>query len=252
MTKFRSEGIFSDCHPEVAAKRPSKGDAPLLRCYLLPMQIDVVSDTVCPWCYIGKRRLARALELRPEVEFDVRWRPFRLDPSVPRGGLDRRAYMKAKFGDGPGVKAMSETLRAAGLEEGIAFDFDSIERRPDTIDSHRLIRWAAAVGLQDAVVERLFQAYFTEGRDIGDPAVLEYLAADVGMDSVQVAELLAEDTDRAQVEREAALAGEMGITGVPTFIFANRFVLSGAREAEVLAKVIDKALDAEEEEPVSE
>jgi predicted DsbA family dithiol-disulfide isomerase len=216
------------------------------------MQIDVVSDTVCPWCYIGKRRLARALELRPEIEFDVRWRPFRLDPSVPRQGLDRRAYMKAKFGDSPNVKAMSEALRATGLEEGIAFDFDIIERRPDSVDSHRLIRWAAAVGLQDAVVERLFQAYFTEGRDIGDTAVLEYLAADAGMDSVQVAELLAEDTDRAQVEREAKLAGEMGITGVPTFIFANRFVLSGAREAEVLAQVIDKALEAEEEEPVSE
>jgi predicted DsbA family dithiol-disulfide isomerase len=211
------------------------------------MQIDVISDTVCPWCFIGKRRLARALEMRPDVEFDIQWRPYMLDSNVPRSGLDRRSYMKAKFGDGPNVQAMSEALRETGLEEGIAFAFDQIERRPNTLDSHRLIRWAGAAGVQDAAVERLFAAYFLEGRDIGDAAVLEYLAADIGMDSLQVAELLADDTDLAAVEREAKIAGEMGITGVPTFIFANRFVLSGAREPELLVRVIDKALDAAED-----
>ncbi len=209
------------------------------------MQIDVISDTVCPWCYIGKRRLARALEMRPAIEFDVQWRPYQLDPNVPREGADRVAYMMAKFGDGPRVAAMSETLKAEGLREGISFALDKIERRPNTLDSHRLIRWAAGLGIQDTVVERLFAAYFLEGRDIGDPAVLEYLAADVGMDSLLVAELLADDTDRAAVEREANLAGEMGITGVPSFIFASRFALSGAREPEVLVQVIDKALEAE-------
>jgi predicted DsbA family dithiol-disulfide isomerase len=213
------------------------------------MQIDVVSDTVCPWCFIGKRRLTRALEMRPEVEFDIQWRPYFLDSNVPRGGADRRAYMKAKFGDGPRTAQMSDVLRSEGGREGIAFEFDKIERRPNTLDSHRLIRWAASAGVQDAVVERLFAAYFLEGRDIGDPAVLEYLAADVGMDSIQVAELLAGDADAAQVEREAKLAGEMGITGVPTFIFASRFVLSGAREPEVLVQVIDKALEEPEEQP---
>lgn len=212
------------------------------------MQIDVISDTVCPWCFIGKRRLARALEMRPEVEFDVLWRPYQLDPNVPRGGVERRAYMKAKFGDGPNVAAMSQALAAEGAKEGIAFAFDEIERRPNTLDSHRLIRWAMAAGLQDSVVERLFAAYFLEGRDIGDPSVLEYLAADVGMDSLMVAEMLADDTDLAAVEREAKLAGEMGITGVPTFIFASKYVLSGARESELLVKVIDKALEAEEEQ----
>lgn len=215
------------------------------------MQIDVVSDTVCPWCYIGKRRLARALELRPEIEFDVQWRPYRLDPDVPREGVDRRAYMQAKFGNGPQMQAMGEALKAEGAKEGIAFAFDSIERRPDTLDSHRLIRWAAAAGVQDAVVERLFAAYFLEGRDIGDPGVLEFLAADAGMDSLQVAEMLADDTDRAAVEREARLAGEMGITGVPTFIFNSRFVISGAREPELLVRVIDKALEAAQAEPVA-
>jgi predicted DsbA family dithiol-disulfide isomerase len=207
------------------------------------MQIDVISDTVCPWCFIGKRRLQRALEMRPETEFEVLWRPYFLDPNVPSGGADRRAYMKAKFGDGPRTAQISEALKAEGAREGIAFQFDKIERRPNTLDSHRLIRWAASAGVQDAVVERLFAAYFLEARDIGDPAVLEYLAADVGMDSLQVAELLASDADAAAVEREAKLAGEMGITGVPTFIFASRFVLSGAREPEVLVQVIDKALD---------
>jgi len=211
------------------------------------MQIDVISDTVCPWCFIGKRRLARALGMRPEVEFEILWRPYLLDSNVPRGGLDRAAYMKAKFGEGPRVSAMSDTLKAEGLREGISFAFEKIERRPNTLDSHRLIRWAMTAGIQDTVVERLFSAYFLEGRDIGDPAVLEFLAADAGMDSIEVADLLSGDTDLAAVERETKLAGEMGITGVPTFIFANKFVLSGAREAEVLVQVIDKALEAAEE-----
>lgn len=216
------------------------------------MQIDVISDTVCPWCFIGKRRLSRALEMRPEVEFDVFWRPYRLDPTVPKGGVDRRIYMKNKFGDGPNVAAMSQALAAEGAKEGIDFAFDKIERRPDTLDSHRLIRWAGAAGLQDSAVERLFQAYFLEGRDIGDAGVLEYLAADIGMDSIQVAALLAGDTDLAAVEREAKLANEMGITGVPTFIFANRFVISGAREADVIVRVIDKANEAVDEQPTAE
>lgn len=211
------------------------------------MQIDVISDTVCPWCFIGKRRLARALEMRPEVEFEILWRPYLLDSNVPREGLDRAAYMKAKFGEGPRVSAMSDTLKAEGLREGISFAFEKIERRPNTLDSHRLIRWAMTAGIQDTVVERLFSAYFLEGRDIGDPAVLEFLAADAGMDSIEVADLLSGDTDLAAVERETKLAGEMGITGVPTFIFANKFVLSGAREAEILVQVIDKALEAAEE-----
>jgi predicted DsbA family dithiol-disulfide isomerase len=160
--------------------------------------------------------------------------------------------MKAKFGDSPRMSAMSEALKAEGLREGISFAFEKIERRPNTLDSHRLIRWAAAAGIQDSVVERLFAAYFFEGRDIGDPAVLEFLAADAGMDSLEVADLLSGDTDLAAVERETKLAGEMGITGVPTFIFASKYVLSGAREAEVLVQVIDKALEAEDEDTASE
>src|SRR5271155_2656882 len=178
------------------------------------MQIDIVSDTVCPWCFVGKRKLEQALAQRPDIPFDVRWRAYRLDPDVPRGGVDRRAYMNAKFGDSPRTSAMSDAIKAAGESEHIAFAFDRIEKRPDTIDSHRLIRWAASAGMQTDIVERLFKAYFEEGRDIGDPAVLVDVAREAGMDAELVADLLAKDADRELIEQEDALAHRMGISGV--------------------------------------
>ncbi|HWA30723.1 MAG TPA: DsbA family oxidoreductase, partial [Rhizomicrobium sp.] len=147
------------------------------------MQIDIVSDTVCPWCFIGKRRLEKALALRPEIEFDVRWRAYRLDPSIPPEGVDRKEYMRAKFGDNPNRLAMQEALNQAGESEGIAFAFDRILRSPNTLDSHRLIRWSATAGVQNEIVERLFEAYFEEGRDIGNHDILTEIAAEAGMDS---------------------------------------------------------------------
>lgn len=204
------------------------------------MQIDVISDTVCPWCFIGKRRLERALAARSEIAFDIRWRAYRLDPNIPRGGVDRRAYMRAKFGDSPRTAAMSNAIRDAGQAEGIAFAFDHIEKRPDTVDSHRLIRWAASSGKQSEVVERLFRAYFEDGRDIGDAAVLVDIARTAGMDSSLVEELLAQDADRDLIEREDALAHQMGVSGVPTFIFANKYAISGAHDSNRLVEVIDK------------
>jgi predicted DsbA family dithiol-disulfide isomerase len=208
------------------------------------MQIDIVSDTVCPWCFIGKRRIARAMALRPHVKFDVFWRPYRLDPTVPREGVDRRAYLKAKFGDSPRSSAMGEAIRSEGAGEGIAFAFDKIAKTPNTLDAHRLVRWSASAGVQDDMVERLFRAYFIDGRDVGDPAVLSAIASEAGMDGDLVARLLAGDADLEAVEREAGLANEMGISGVPTFIFDSKFMISGAREAELLVRVIDKALEA--------
>ena len=205
------------------------------------MQIDVVSDTICPWCFIGKRRLARALAERPDIEFDVRWRAFRLDPTIPPEGVDRRAYLKAKFGDGERPKAMSEAIRTAGESEAIAFAFDRIARTPNTLDSHRLIRWAGNEGLQDEIVEALFKAYFEDGRDIGNLDILVEIASETGMDSALVADLLEEDADRALIEREDELAHRMGISGVPTFIFANKYAVSGAHDPETLLQVIDKA-----------
>ena len=207
------------------------------------MQIDFISDTVCPWCFIGKRRLARAIAMRPAISFDVRYRPYRLDPSVPKGGLERAAYLAAKFGKNGGVEDAQKVIAAEGAREGIEFDFAAIRRAPNTLDSHRLIRWAALTGAQDEVVERLFAAYFENGEDIGDIRVLADIADVSGMDGAQVADMLESDQDLALVEREDQLAREMGVTGVPAMIFANKVAVSGAREPEVLTMVIDKALE---------
>jgi len=205
------------------------------------MQIDVISDTVCPWCFIGKRRLARAMAMRPAITFDVKWRPYRLDPTIPNGGTDRKAYMRAKFGTDPmKIVEMHKLIAAEGAKDGIEFDFGAIDRRPDTLDSHRLIRWAEATGVQDEVVERLFIAYFENGEDIGDIRVLADIADISGMDGVEVAQMLEGDEDRALVEREDQIAHEMGVTGVPAMIFGNRLAVSGAREPELLVSVIDR------------
>jgi predicted DsbA family dithiol-disulfide isomerase len=207
------------------------------------MQIDFISDTVCPWCFIGKRRLARAIAMRPEIAFDVRFRPYRLDPTVPKGGMDRDAYMTAKFGKNGGVSEAQRVIAAEGAKEGIEFDFAAIRRTPNTLDSHRLIRWAELTGVQDDVVERLFAAYFENGQDIGDIRVLADIADVSGMEGTQIADRLESDQDAALVEREDKLAHEMGVTGVPAMIFANKVAVSGAREPEVLAMVMDKALE---------
>ncbi|HKD46371.1 MAG TPA: DsbA family oxidoreductase [Rhizomicrobium sp.] len=207
------------------------------------MQIDFISDTVCPWCFIGKRRLARAMALRPNFAFDVRFRPYRLDPTVPRGGMDREAYMAAKFGKNGGIEEAQRVIATEGAREGIEFDFAAIRRTPNTLDSHRLIRWAALMGVQDDVVERIFAAYFENGEDIGDVRVLADIADVSGMDGAQVADMLESDQDASLVEREDKLAHEMGVTGVPAMIFANRVAVSGAREPDVLAMVIDKAVE---------
>jgi predicted DsbA family dithiol-disulfide isomerase len=207
------------------------------------MQIDLISDTVCPWCFIGKRRLARAMAQRPNIAFDVRYRPFRLDPTVPKGGLDREAYLAAKFGKNGGIEDAQRIIAAEGAKEGIEFDFAAIKRAPNTLDSHRLIRWAALTGAQDEVVERLFAAYFENGEDIGDVRTLADIADVSGMDGAQIADMLESGEDVTLVEREDQLAREMGVTGVPAMIFANKVAVSGAREPEVLTMVIDKALE---------
>jgi predicted DsbA family dithiol-disulfide isomerase len=214
------------------------------------MQIDVISDTVCPWCFIGKRRLARAMAMRPTITFDVKWRPYRLDPTIPKGGTDRKAYMRAKFGTDPmKIVEMHKLIAAEGAKDGIEFDFAAIERRPDTLDSHRLIRWAEATGVQDEVVERLFISYFENGEDIGDIRILADIADLCGMDGVEVAQMLDGDQDRALVEREDQIAHEMGVTGVPAMIFGNRLAVSGAREPELLISVIDRVMEVTAQQP---
>jgi predicted DsbA family dithiol-disulfide isomerase len=217
------------------------------------MQIDVISDTVCPWCFIGKRRLQKAMAQRPAITFDVRWRPYQLDTEVPKGGMDRQAYMRAKFGDDPErIVEMYKLIAAEGAKDGIEFDFASIQRRPNTLDSHRLIRWAEAAGVQDDVVERLFIAYFENAEDIGDIRVMADIADMCGMDGVEVAQLLESDTDLSLVAREDRIAREMGVTGVPAMIFGNRLAVSGAREPEVLLSVIDRVTEMAGNQPADE
>jgi len=207
-----------------------------------PVPLDVVSDTICPWCFIGKRRLEKALALRPDVEVDIRWRPYQLDSTIPAGGKDRREYLEDKFGGPEGANRVYDNIRKAGAEEGIAFAFDKIERTPNTINSHRLIRWAATAGCQDAVVERLFTLYFLEGGDIESVDSLVAVARETGMDADLVGELMAGDADVELVEREVRTAQKIGVTGVPCFILASSFGVMGAQSPETIAEAIDKAL----------
>ena len=207
-----------------------------------PVTIDVISDVVCPWCYLGKRRLARAVGLLPEIPVVVRWRPFRLDPTIPPEGVARADYLTAKFGSLEALDESHRQLGARGQEEGIAYNFDRITRSPNTMDAHRLVRWAAAEGVQDDMVERLFAAYFSQGLDIGDPAVLADLAADVGLDGEAVARRLAGDEDRELVAAEIENAYRIGVSGVPCYIIDRRLAVTGAHAAEVLVQAIEQAL----------
>ena len=200
------------------------------------MQIDVISDSICPWCYIGKRRLEKAIAARPDIAFDVIWRPYQLNPDTPREGYDRKAYMQAKFGGTDQAKGVYKVVQATAKEEGLEFSLEKQKRLPNTLDSHRLNHWAHTAGVQDAVIEGLFRAYFMEGADIGDPAVLVKVAKEAGMDSGVVAKLLAGDADRELVLREETVARRMGVSGVPCFIIDQRQVMVGAQETDMLLR----------------
>jgi predicted DsbA family dithiol-disulfide isomerase len=205
------------------------------------LTIDIVSDVVCPWCYLGKKRLERALAGDKGAPIKIHWRPYQLDPSIPSEGLERRAYMINKFGADGRIEAAHERLNALGAEEGIAFAFDKIARAPNTLDAHRLIRWAFVTDAQDKVVDRLFRLYFEQARDIGDRALLIETAGACGMDAEVVARLFEDGADVQEVREEIANAQSMGVTGVPFFIFAERFGVPGAQGADVLATAIDRA-----------
>lgn len=207
--------------------------------------IDVVSDAVCPWCYIGKRNLEAALADLPELDVEVRWRPYQLDATIPAEGVDRKAYLQRKFG--ARVDEIYGRVKDAGAAAGIPFAFEDIARSPNTLDAHRLIRWAASAGAQDAVVERLFRDFFIEGKDIGDRAVLIEAARDCGMDPAVVADLLAGDRDKDSVREEIASAQHIGVTGVPFFILGGKLGLPGAQPPDVLKRAIDKALEKADE-----
>ena len=205
------------------------------------LTIDVVSDVVCPWCYLGKRRLALALSQEHGGPVAVRWRPFQLDATIPAGGMDRRVYLATKFRDDKRLDEVHARLTALGAEVGIAYRFDAISRAPNTLDAHRLIRWAAVADAQDKLVERLFRLYFEEGRDIGERALLVDAARQCGMDGDAAAQGLADGRDVAAVRAEIAEAQSLGVTGVPFFIFASRLAVSGAQGVDALAKAIAQA-----------
>jgi predicted DsbA family dithiol-disulfide isomerase len=208
-----------------------------------PIVVDVVSDVVCPWCYLGKRRLDKAIAEQREP-IVVRWRPYQLDPSIPASGLDRGAYLKNKFGDVGRLESAHERLRALGAPVGIAFAFDAIKRAPNTLDAHRRIRWASVTGAQDAVVGRLFQLYFEQGGDVGDRKALLDVAAECGMDVELVQKLFSDNADIEEVHAEIDQAQKLGVTGVPFFIFAQRFGVPGAQEVDVLQNAIAQAKKA--------
>ena len=202
--------------------------------------LDVVSDVMCPWCYIGKRRLEKALEATSGIVVDIRWRPFQLDATIPENGMDRAEYLENKFGGAEGAKQVYQPIREAGEAEGIPFRFEAITRSPNTINAHRVIRWSQSVGLQDQVVERLFQLYFIEGADLTDKNVLINAATDVGMEQEIIERLINSDADVEETKQEIALAQQMGVTGVPTFIVGQKYAVVGAQAAEIIAGAIVK------------
>jgi predicted DsbA family dithiol-disulfide isomerase len=205
------------------------------------LTIDVFSDVVCPWCFIGKRRLEKALAQVPEFDIELTWRPFFLNPWVPAEGMPRKAYLEAKFGSVERYQQNMPRMIAAGAQEGIAFAFDRMQWQPNTMDCHRLLRWANQNGKADALKERLMALYFLEGANLSDAAVLVQAAADSGMDASDIRERLASDIDRAEVAAEATAASESGISGVPCFIFAGALAVSGAQEPSVLADAMRRA-----------
>ncbi|MHC5653628.1 DsbA family oxidoreductase [Stappia sp.] len=208
-----------------------------------PMPIDVISDVVCPWCFIGKRRLDKALQSLPDIPVAVRWQPFQLDPTIPREGKDRQVYLMEKFGSPERIEALHAPLREAGLREGIPFAFEKITSSPNTLDCHRLILWARAENAQSAMVERLFQLYFIEGADLTRPETLVKAADDAGLMSDLVAELLGTDADHEKIARDLEKAQAIGVTGVPCFIIDERFMVAGAEKPETLAAAIKHAYE---------
>jgi predicted DsbA family dithiol-disulfide isomerase len=208
------------------------------------MHIDIVCDVVCPWCYIGKRRLERALSLRPDVAATRSWHPFQLNPDMPEDGIPRELYLAAKFGSPRNAEPVHAALAAAGRTEGIAFAFGRIGRAPNTLRAHRLIRRAAAVGRGDDMAEALFRAYFVEGLDIGDLDALAFIAGRTGLDPADTGAYLGGEADAEEVLAEDRRARRLGIHAVPCFVIDRGYAVSGAQEPEMFLPLFDIAAGA--------
>jgi predicted DsbA family dithiol-disulfide isomerase len=207
--------------------------------------IEVVFDLVCPWCFLGARRLRRMLRNRPDLSADIIWRPFLLHPYLAPQGVARQDYLARRFGGEERARRVHGTMAELGRQEGIAFRFDRIRRIPHSLDAHRLVRWAARFGAADCVVDALFQAYFTAGADLGDPSVLAAIAAGQDLDAAAARRFLASGAEVEAVHADNLRAHRLGINGVPCFVIAGRHAIAGAQEPEVLERLLDVALVAE-------
>ena len=209
------------------------------------MRLDIFADIICPWCWIGKRRLERALNARPQQDLTTRWRAFQLNPGMPAAGMDRREYLAAKFGNDNQAKRIYDVIRAAGESEGLAFNFDKIQRTPNTLRAHRLVRLAQERGKGNQMIEALFQAYFVRGENIGDRTILLNIAMPMGFTEEEVQQHIDSAEGLEAVQAEDALARRHGINGVPCYIFNSKFALAGAHEPEVLFQLFDLAREDE-------
>jgi predicted DsbA family dithiol-disulfide isomerase len=205
------------------------------------MRIDIIADLICPWCYIGKRRLDRALAMRPDLPVTRVWRPFQLSPDLPPEGLPRDVFLHVKFGSARSAARIHNALATAGARDGIAFAFDKIRRAPNTLNAHRLVRLANVAGVGNEIVEALFRGYFIEGLDIGDIDLLAAIAADCGLDEIATRRKLATGVGAAEVVAEEHRARRAGIEAVPCFIIEGDFALSGAQEPEMFLPLFDLA-----------
>lgn len=203
------------------------------------VKLVIFSDPVCPWCYIGKARLGRALEQRPDHPFEIEWHPFMLNPDMPAGGIDRRTYLETKFGGQKGAVDAYLPVVEEAAKSGLKLNLDAIKTTPNTLDAQRLIHWAGIEGRQTPVVSALFAAYFVDGRDIGDPEVLKAVAVSCGMDGAMVARLLESGADAGDIRARDADARAKGVRAVPTFVIANQHVVPGAQPVELWLDVID-------------
>ena len=205
------------------------------------MQIEIYSDIICPWCFVGKRRLKRALT-SVGGDMYVTWRPFQLNPTMPLEGMNRTTYLEAKFGSLEVFGRMEEQLLAAGADEQIPFAFEKIQRTPNTFGAHRLVWYAAQQGKQDEVVEALFRAYFLEGKNIGDPKTLTHVVDQAGLDPTETEPFLASEKGVVEVKAEEAVGRRLGIRGVPYFVFDGTVSISGAQPPDVIVSAIRQAL----------
>lgn len=201
-------------------------------------KIDIISDPICPWCYIGKTRLDRALELNPTHNFIIEWHPFQLNPTMPKDGMDRREYLEAKFGGQKEAIEVYSNIDKTATETGLSLNFGGIKRTPNTIDAHRLIHWAGIDGRQNSIIDRLFKAYFQEGRDISEHSVLTRIASAAGMDQDVVRNLLKSDADKEDIKARDTDARKRGIQGVPAFVVANEYVIQGAQTIDIWDNII--------------